>query len=351
MSAGNARRLVPLLAEVARRNDASLAIADPCSNLSYAQLWAASGRALKGILALDVQPGDGVACWSPNVAETLVVQLAALRAGAITVHLDPEWEAENAAAALQELGTHCLFVRAFFQGRQYPAMIKSVRERLPHLKAVIVHGREPRFERILRGGWSEFLEFGDGVSDAAARQREKQVGEFPVSRPVLRFCSVAGGARPPVQRGKASELSEGQLLELAAPRDDAAPLRTCVGLPLHQPAALVGGCFRTLLGGGTVLLSQNADALPEEALLGNASNPVTTPSTAAEFRGRAAEHPTARPALGRCRVDDSDGLGTPPPKAGGMPVDAARFAAPRQAPAGQRSAPPEQPARLKPNRP
>src|SRR5262245_42815769 len=55
-------------------------------HFTYRALHAEVERAARGLLALNVQPGDRVGIWSPNRAEWLIAQYAAAKAGAILVN-------------------------------------------------------------------------------------------------------------------------------------------------------------------------------------------------------------------------------------------------------------------------
>ncbi|MES2938599.1 MAG: AMP-binding protein [Pseudomonadota bacterium] len=146
--------------------------------LSYAELGAMVRSAARGLAARGVAPGEIVASWSPNAVEPLVTHYAAILHSAAVVHMDPEWSAAEAAACLSGACAVGLFVRAFHQGIQYPALVKTVRRECRQLRFVVTHGREPRFESLLPDGWGEFLQSGAGAppvetdAPAVAQPRE-----------------------------------------------------------------------------------------------------------------------------------------------------------------------------------
>src|SRR5437868_1176997 len=61
--------------------------------LSWRELWDATGRVARGLLALGVQKGDRVGIWAPNRFEWVVVQYATARLGAILVNINPAYKA------------------------------------------------------------------------------------------------------------------------------------------------------------------------------------------------------------------------------------------------------------------
>src|SRR5215210_6678814 len=50
---------------------------------TYRQLWDATTRCARALLALGLEPGDRVGIWSTNRHEWVVVQYATARAGAV----------------------------------------------------------------------------------------------------------------------------------------------------------------------------------------------------------------------------------------------------------------------------
>ena len=75
---------------------------------SYRELWDATTRAAKSLLAMGVVPGDRVGIWSPNRAEWVVVQYATARIGAILVNINPAYKASELAYALTQSGASVL---------------------------------------------------------------------------------------------------------------------------------------------------------------------------------------------------------------------------------------------------
>jgi acyl-coenzyme A synthetase/AMP-(fatty) acid ligase len=131
-------------------------------------------RVAKSMIACDVGIGDRIGCWSPGTEENTAVALAAFRIGVTVVRFAAECDAAAVYPLLQAIRPKLMFVRAFFDGIQYPALLKSMRSRLSEPPGVIVHGREVRFERLLPGGWMAFLEAGDAVAARTLAQREAE---------------------------------------------------------------------------------------------------------------------------------------------------------------------------------
>jgi acyl-CoA synthetase (AMP-forming)/AMP-acid ligase II len=285
---------------VLRNADRPAVLLDGAS-LSYRDLWAQSGRAAKAMIARGAKPGERIGSWSPNAIEPLIVQCAALRLGLVTLHLDSEWGAEQARAALVRAEVGCIFIRAFHQGRQYPAIIKSLRGQAGCPREVVIHGRQPRFERVLPDGWTEFLEAGDRLPDAVLDEREMS----PDARTVIVFSG--SGSSPSVA------LEECSILRAVVTGDTG---RTYVDAPFHQPAGLVRGCLATLLNGGTIVLpgpAADSDTIVDWVQKSRCTALVLSRKAAAALREYLAARPEVRTELERCRITDDDGcdkLGT-----------------------------------------
>src|SRR5499425_3156264 len=69
---------------------------------SYRQLWDATTRCARALLALGVEPGDRVGIWSTNRHEWVVVQYATARVGAILVTINPAYQAPELEYALKQ---------------------------------------------------------------------------------------------------------------------------------------------------------------------------------------------------------------------------------------------------------
>src|SRR4051794_38565362 len=93
---------VPLLGETIGENlrriverygdDDALIVRSQGYRASYAELWAQTSRAARGLMAHGVQAGDRVGIWAPNRYEWVVIQYATARMGAILVNINPAYK-------------------------------------------------------------------------------------------------------------------------------------------------------------------------------------------------------------------------------------------------------------------
>lgn len=127
--------------------------------LTYAALAAEVERVARAMLAAGVEHGDRVGLWSPNRVEWPVMQLAAARAGAILVSLNPAYRARDLGYALRQSGTSLLVMAEGFRGVDY-------RETLAE------SGAAPPRTVTLGPEWEAFLAAGERVPAAALAERE-----------------------------------------------------------------------------------------------------------------------------------------------------------------------------------
>ncbi|MFJ9442583.1 amino acid adenylation domain-containing protein [Kitasatospora sp. NPDC101235] len=93
-----------LVGAVARRLPDRTAVSAGRDQLSYAGLWAASGRLSAALRARGMGPEDVVALHGARRTETVVALLAVLRAGAAYLPIDPRWPAARVALLLADAG-------------------------------------------------------------------------------------------------------------------------------------------------------------------------------------------------------------------------------------------------------
>jgi fatty-acyl-CoA synthase len=124
--------------------------------LTYRQLWDATTRAARGLLALDVKPGDRVGVWSSNRSEWVVVQYATARVGAVLVNVNPAYRAAELEYVLRQAGVSALLHAQGFREAAYGPMLEAVRPRCPALRHVL----------HLDADWEALLQRGGAVAEA-----------------------------------------------------------------------------------------------------------------------------------------------------------------------------------------
>ncbi|MCR9277119.1 MAG: AMP-binding protein [Pseudomonadaceae bacterium] len=97
-------------AELAQQRPNEIALSDPDSALTWAQLNDALCRAANGLLTLDLGPEHRIAVFAENACETAIGNLAGLLAGASVVPVNFHLTAEEVAYILDDSSARVLFV-------------------------------------------------------------------------------------------------------------------------------------------------------------------------------------------------------------------------------------------------
>ena len=171
----NALTIAQLFANAARAYGDSLAIDDAGRRISYRQLDQLRRQAARALLALNVQVGDRVAVWAPNIWEWIVAAGALQSVGAALVPLNTRMKGAEAGYILRESGTSVLFVIGEFLGTDYPRMLAD--EDLPDLHHIVsLRGNGPGTL-----AWDDFLAMAAEVPETALQTREQSVGPHALS--------------------------------------------------------------------------------------------------------------------------------------------------------------------------
>ena len=140
------------LREAAReRPDANALICgspDPAARRqwTHAQLLAEAERAGQALLTR-FRPGERVAVWAPNIPEWVILEYACGLAGVILVTLNPAYQADELAYALQQSRAAGLFLVRDVRGNPLLDHAGRVRDDCPELR-----------ELLLFDEWEQFLE-------------------------------------------------------------------------------------------------------------------------------------------------------------------------------------------------
>src|SRR5207344_3249287 len=141
---------------------------------TYSELLQVVNRAARALLHLGVERGDRVGIWSPNAAEWMISQFAAAKVGAILVNVNPSYQLRELEYALTQSGMTVLVAARRFRKSDYVDMLSSLMPRIPSLRHLIYLGTDASPGAT---SWSDFIERGDRVDDAALAARE-QVLQF-----------------------------------------------------------------------------------------------------------------------------------------------------------------------------
>jgi fatty-acyl-CoA synthase len=132
---------------------------------NYRQLWEATTRLARALLALGVGKGDRVGIWAPNRFEWVVIQYATARIGAILVNINPAYKSTELEYVFNQAGVSMLLLARGFRQTDYQALLKQVQPRCPQLRQTFV----------LEDDWERLLDAGQNLPDATLAERENSL--------------------------------------------------------------------------------------------------------------------------------------------------------------------------------
>jgi len=137
-----------VLAETARRHGEREAMVFPLlgRRWTWRQFAADVDAAARGLIALEIKPGEHVALWATNVPEWVLLQFAAARMGAVLVNINPAYRSHELQYVLGQSDSVALFLVDQFKTSNYFEMLREI---LPEMDAA--EGgwvNSPRFPKL-----------------------------------------------------------------------------------------------------------------------------------------------------------------------------------------------------------
>ena len=161
-----------------RRRDDSVAIiardeSGGRHELTFHELASEVRRAAGALRALGVNPGDRVAGFLPNIAETVIAALAAASVGAVWSSCSPDFGARGVLDRFGQIAPRVLIVADGYRyaGKRIDCLARTreIVESLPGLECVVVVpflDKTPDISTVpLAEHWSEFLASGDDAPE------------------------------------------------------------------------------------------------------------------------------------------------------------------------------------------
>lgn len=148
------------------------AIVDGATSLTFRALANESEQVAKALIASDIQPGERVSIWAPNMLEWVVAALGTHSVGAVVVPINTRYKGAEAAYLLQKSKAKILFTVSDFLDTNYVALLQESQIGLPGLREVVdLRGQAPRVATAI----DAFLQRGQTISDDEARKRRDAV--------------------------------------------------------------------------------------------------------------------------------------------------------------------------------
>ena len=158
-----------LFARARARFERRPAIKEGELGLTYGQLDDLRRQAAKALLTLNVERGERVAVWAPNMYQYIAAAAAIESIGAVLVPINTRYKGAEAADLIGRGGIRILFTVNGFLGTDYPALLNG--QNLPKLQKVVLLSGAPEPARPEQFGWQAFLALGAAVADAALQAR------------------------------------------------------------------------------------------------------------------------------------------------------------------------------------
>jgi acyl-CoA synthetase (AMP-forming)/AMP-acid ligase II len=144
----------------ARRYPTLEAVVDGDARLTFAELESQMIDAVRGMIAMGVEPGARVGLMAPNSARWIIAALGVLGAGGVLVPLNTRFKGPEAAYILRKSGASTFVTVSDFLDNDYLGMVRSADASLAALDRAVLISGEP-----VAGAqdWAQLLERGQRI--------------------------------------------------------------------------------------------------------------------------------------------------------------------------------------------
>ncbi|MBM7607456.1 cyclohexanecarboxylate-CoA ligase [Lysinibacillus composti] len=175
-------RLEQRLAKFAKEFPTKIALVDPWNRLTYEELDHAINNLAVTFHQNGIQKNSVVMIQLPNVAESMIVFHAALRAGAIVLPVTPIYREAEIKTILEQVQPDVIFIPQYFKNNDYVKMLENIQQ-LNNVPKVAV--KIPN-ERDTEG--TSFIEWSDYIKNPNAERLEERAYD-PEEYSLLMFTS------------------------------------------------------------------------------------------------------------------------------------------------------------------
>ncbi len=206
---------------------------------TYGEFYEATRRIASALVERGIVPGDRIGIWSPNCAEWTMIQYATAQVGAILVNINPAYQTDELAYALNKASIRTVFAAPEFKSSDYVAMLENVRGRCPALSDVVIVGGEP---------WQEIAATA-ADPDALARAADGLRPSDPIN---IQYTSGTTGFPKGATLTHANILNNGYFVGalLEYTEDD----RVCIPVPFYHCFGMVMGNLACTTHGAAMVI-------------------------------------------------------------------------------------------------
>jgi fatty-acyl-CoA synthase len=176
-----------LLDQVSERlpNKEGMVYADRAVRYTYRELQQAADQVAKALIGMGIKKGEKIALWATNVPQWVLLQLGSAKMGAILVTVNTAYQSSELEYLLKQSDSVALFLVENYKQLDYIDTLSRVLPELVGLSADKPYTL-PKVPKLRHGivlsdnshpglmKWTDFLRFGDGVSDAILEQYQAE---------------------------------------------------------------------------------------------------------------------------------------------------------------------------------
>jgi fatty-acyl-CoA synthase len=254
--------IAQVLAETARRHPDREALVFPQlgRRWTWRQFAADVDAAARGLVAMEIKPGEHVALWATNVPQWVLLQFAAARVGAVLVNVNPAYRPFELQYVLGQSDSVALFLVDQFKTSNYFEMLREICPEVDSAKDGWINSTKfPKLRNLvaLKGSapaglltWEAMVAAGEKVTS----EELEIIGRSLLANQAINIQYTSGTTGFP----KAATLSHRNLLlnafYIGQCQDLSASDRVCIPVPFYHCFGCVLGTLACAVYGSTMIV-------------------------------------------------------------------------------------------------